>query len=991
MAQASMRRGRRALPVNPARAPGGRSAGNETVLNGSAGATAAQQQPPRAAAPARAQAVDREREAASSPVRRATFPLAVAWIIVGILAVEAALALVAPLRAVVWVLSIVAGLAATAVSVRAAMASRSALSLSWLFIAGAAISIALGTLIRGAQGFDPRQASLTFGRDDAGFVVAVGFFLVAAVARVDGERIRLRRVNLMLDVSLLSLTPAAASAVITAYSDVLGPREPYLAPGGILYFSSYLAIVYAMLWVTRHTTFARPAAPQALLAWGTVLVGCGAAMHAARLLRLPGSEIGLGQPLWVVGLTIIAIGAEAVARNPDSELASAAPDGDWRPDSRLRLIPTAAAGLLMAAALASHFWSGHQPRTDVYVLALSLCLLAMGRLLLALAENGWLVKRLETAGYAEERLRDLGLALNLQASLELDRVLELVCRQGRAALRADSAFIWLTDPQAGEVRLAQSAGVRRDVVADRRLSLRDRHALASRVVRTSAPEVVQHALTARRSNPLLTVMLRQQCLLGVPLIRRRETVGAVIFGSTRNPEAFGDHDLAKAELLAAQAVVALDNARLYDEVRGQLEETRAMYEIANAANSTVTPEELGHGLLDILRERVGYDRAAVLLCEANSPLLRPVVTDERPGSIQHASGGSQLLPSADASLAFRTAKAQRRAPVATEDPDGPSTPGDEPISALLAVPMPLKDRVIGVVEIERETRPFTDADERIATALGQHVALAIHNLELAEDAREVAALKKIDRLKSELLSTVSHELRTPLGSIKGYATTLLEHDGLLSREESREFLQIIDSESDRLDELIRNLLDLSRLEAGVLKIDTEPVDMQELVRECAERVQRHTEAHQILMSWDCDRFVECDPRRIAQVVNNLLENAVKYSPEGGDIVVGGQVQHNMLLVSVSDQGVGIPSRDLRRVFDRFHRVEGEISKRVGGTGLGLAICQRLVEAHGGKIWVESRLGKGSTFYFTVPLSSTSLRIDPGSTDSNTDAEGEDTV
>jgi signal transduction histidine kinase len=200
---------------------------------------------------------------------------------------------------------------------------------------------------------------------------------------------------------------------------------------------------------------------------------------------------------------------------------------------------------------------------------------------------------------------------------------------------------------------------------------------------------------------------------------------------------------------------------------------------------------------------------------------------------------------------------------------------------------------------------------------------------------------------------------------------LLEHGEILSTEEAREFLGIIDSESDRLDELIRNLLDMSRLEAGVLRIDREPTDMAEVARSCIQRVQRLTERHQLQMEWSVDQLADIDPRRIAQIVTNLLENAVKYSPDGGEIVLTGQMQGQgsgaVLQISVADQGVGIPQRDLHRVFDRFHRVEGEISKRVGGTGLGLAICKRLVEAHGGKIWVESRLGKGSTFYFTVPL------------------------
>ncbi|MBA2448392.1 MAG: GAF domain-containing protein [Chloroflexi bacterium] len=828
--------------------------------------------------------------------------------------------------------------------------------LAWLLAGAAAASILFGLLARGPRSFDPAFGAAAFGSDDAGFVMAVAFFLMAATVRLDGERVNLRRAKLLLDVAILSLSPVVSALLLAVHTDVLGSREQFLAPGGLLYLSTYAATAYAMLWVTRRTALARPASPRGLLTWGTLAVAGGAVFHAGRLLHLPGWQLALGEPLWVIGLGSITLGALTVARAPDAELVHISPEGDARDDSRLRLVPAAGAGGLVFLTLTAQLSSGGGPRAELFVGALGLSLLLVIRLILTLAENGWLLQRLETAGQAEERLRDLGLTLNVQATLEMSRVLELACRQGRDILRADTAMIWLVHREAGELRLVESAGVRRDVFQDRRLALEDQGSLEARVVRTHAPEIVQYAATARRSNALLTVMLRHQCLLAAPLVRQRETIGAIVFGSSHDPEAFKDRDLAKADLLATQVGVALENARLYGEVRGQLDETRALYQIANRVNMTVTPEELGRSLLEILRERVDYDRASVLLCEPNAPILRPVASDERPGAAGVPRPLGSSLPSSLASLAFRSGQPAR------QNPDT-----HHPSPAVLVIPLPLKDGAIGVVELERAERTFSDADERIGVVLANHVALAIHNLQLAEDAREVAALKKIDRLKTELLATVSHELRTPLSSIKGYATTLLKHDGRLSREESREFLEIIDEESDRLNELIRNLLDMSRLEAGVLRMDREPVQMLEIVQSCVQRVQRLTDRHQIGIDWDADLLVEADPRRIAQVVTNLLENAVKYSPDGGEVVVGGRLEGATLQVSVADQGVGIPSRDLDRVFDRFHRVEGEISKRVGGTGLGLAICQRLVEAHGGKIRVESRLGKGSTFFFTLPL------------------------
>jgi signal transduction histidine kinase len=918
---------------------------------------------PASPSPAQAVAVDRLTLGRVATGPRTGLFLTAALLFVAVC--ELLLALIPFLRVMAWGVGLAAALGAAAAGVAAAQGARGRSRSVWLLTGAATGSILLGMLVRGVPSLDKMMVPPTFGRDDAGFVAAVAFFVLAAILRLDGERAGLRRSRLLLDTAILSLSPVVAGLIITSYTDVLGSREVLLAPGGLLYLSTYVATAYAMFWVTRRTAFARPTSPQGLLAWGTLGVAVGAVLHAGQLLQLPFWQWGFGQPFWIIGLLGISLGALTVARVPDAEVAHSPPEGDSRDDSRLRMIPATFAGTLVFLALAGQMLTERAPQAELFIATLGLSVMLVMRLMLTLAENGWLLRRLETSGHAEERLRDLGLALNLQASLEMERVLELVCRQGRAALRADNVVMWVMDPDSGEIRVGESAGVRRDILRDRRIPIRDRNSLAARIVRTRAPEIVQHASTARRSHPLLTVLLRQQCMLGVPLLRHRETIGVIVFGSTRNPEAFQERDISRAELLAAQAMVAMENARLYGEAKGQLEETTALYEIASATRDAVTPEDLARVLTEILKNRLGYDRVAVLLREAGSPILKPVVVDERAtvstnGRANGHGGQRPLLPSTAVSEASRTRK-----PVVVG-------PDEEHPLAMLAVPMVVADGSVGVVELERAERPFGEGEERVAVALANHVALAIKNLQLAEHAREVAALKKIDRLKTELLSTVSHELRTPLGSIKGYATTLLEHGEILSAEEAREFLGIIDSESDRLDELIRNLLDMSRLEAGVLRIDREPTDLAEVARSCMQRVQRLTNRHQLLMEWSVDHLADVDPRRVAQVMTNLLENAVKYSPDGGEIVLTAQPYGQgptatMLQISVADQGVGIPQRDLHRVFDRFHRVEGEISKRVGGTGLGLAICQRLVEAHDGKIWVESRVGKGSTFYFTVPL------------------------
>lgn len=238
--------------------------------------------------------------------------------------------------------------------------------------------------------------------------------------------------------------------------------------------------------------------------------------------------------------------------------------------------------------------------------------------------------------------------------------------------------------------------------------------------------------------------------------------------------------------------------------------------------------------------------------------------------------------------------------------------------------------------------------------------------------RDVTRDKAADQIKNQLLSTVSHELRTPLASIKGFATTLLRQDVRWDEATQREFLRIIEEESNRLEELIDNLLDLSQVEQGALRISREPVQLRRLVREAVENAQRRTEAHWFVVDLPSELpRVWADPRRIRQVLNNLLENAIKYAPNGGQITVTCELDADEVTVNIADQGQGIPSEFLRRIFDRFFQVDSASTRRTGGSGLGLAIAKAIIEAHGGRIWAESEQGQGSVFHFTLPISSDS--------------------
>jgi PAS domain S-box-containing protein len=234
--------------------------------------------------------------------------------------------------------------------------------------------------------------------------------------------------------------------------------------------------------------------------------------------------------------------------------------------------------------------------------------------------------------------------------------------------------------------------------------------------------------------------------------------------------------------------------------------------------------------------------------------------------------------------------------------------------------------------------------------------------------RDVSREKELDEMKLQLLSTVSHELRTPLASIKGFTTSLLREDVTWDQKTQRDFLEIIDAESDRLAELISNLLDMSRIDAGTLGMEQQEIRLGTLLREAiaAARVQ----APQHVFTLDIAArlpLVWADPRRIRQVLHNLLENAVKYSPHGSKVAVAARYDPEFVTISVADEGIGIPQEYRERVFERFFQVDSASTRRVGGSGLGLAISRSIVEAHGGRIWAESEPGNGSTFVFTLPV------------------------
>jgi len=232
--------------------------------------------------------------------------------------------------------------------------------------------------------------------------------------------------------------------------------------------------------------------------------------------------------------------------------------------------------------------------------------------------------------------------------------------------------------------------------------------------------------------------------------------------------------------------------------------------------------------------------------------------------------------------------------------------------------------------------------------------------------KDITANREIDRMKASLISTVSHELRTPLAAIKGYVSTLLADDVEWDPESQREFLQTISDETDRLSALVSDLLDLSRIEGGSLKVEREPIDLTEIIAEAAQNAHPSPGEHLQVIAPDRLPTIYADGRQIGVVIRNLIENAVKYGGENSPVRVSVAIENDAVVVRVEDEGPGIPAEHIPYIFESFYRVESGLTQQASGAGLGLTICRGFVEAHGGKIWVEPR-AKGACLAFSLPL------------------------
>lgn len=298
------------------------------------------------------------------------------------------------------------------------------------------------------------------------------------------------------------------------------------------------------------------------------------------------------------------------------------------------------------------------------------------------------------------------------------------------------------------------------------------------------------------------------------------------------------------------------------------------------------------------------------------------------------------------------------------------------VRSLLAVPLVIRDEPVGTLTVDSDQpNAFSESDKQLMTIAAAQVSVAIANARLFEElekrAQELAVayeeLKESDRLKDELVQNVSHELRTPLTFVKGYVDLLMDGDRGLLTPEQQEYLQIVSDKTDDITRIIEDIITLQRIDSGNLQL--EAVAMADLLQTAVAGHSMVAEKKGLTVRMaptQVKGIVNIDKGRVNQVIDNLIGNAIKFSPDGGVITVNLIEQDDVVCVSVTDQGIGMATDKHQRIFERFYQIDGSSRRRFGGTGIGLAIVKRIIDAHHGKIWVESELNKGSSFLFTLP-------------------------
>jgi len=454
--------------------------------------------------------------------------------------------------------------------------------------------------------------------------------------------------------------------------------------------------------------------------------------------------------------------------------------------------------------------------------------------------------------------------------------------------------------------------------------------------------------------------------LGVPLVLGQRVLGTMVVLNYTTPGAYQVRDRDLLWALANQAAIAINNAQLYHKSEQHAVELGILYEVGKEITATLSLDAMLQTIVDAAVRLVGADKSLLALVDVQKERLVEIVGHGY-DQVQLEAHTFEELQAGLSGWVFREKMPTLAGDLQNDERQQGAAlasarrSGDR--SAAVA-PLLIGDQVLGTLTVVNgiEKQIFTEVDLNLVGMLASHAAVAIQKVQLYEAAQEA------DRLKSAFLASMSHELRTPLNSIIGFTGILLQGlVGALNDEQQKQLGMVMHSARHLL-ALINDVLDISKIEAGGLELASEPFDMRQVIQRVAQTVTPLADKKSLRLtvevSPEVGRLVG-DPRRVEQILINLVNNAIKFT-DHGQVRIHTRVANGKLITQVIDTGMGIGPEDMGKLFKPFRQIDTGVARRHEGTGLGLSICDRLVNLMGGKIWVESQRGVGSTFAFAIP-------------------------
>jgi K+-sensing histidine kinase KdpD len=453
-------------------------------------------------------------------------------------------------------------------------------------------------------------------------------------------------------------------------------------------------------------------------------------------------------------------------------------------------------------------------------------------------------------------------------------------------------------------------------------------------------------------------------LLIVPMRAGNDLAGALCFGSTRE-NAYTEDDASIAQTYAMFLATAIKHVAVFDDVNRHLRQIELINEVAGQLTAVLDRDQLLSAAAAAIQKSFNYFDVTIFLISEDR---KELVLEAHSGSFVDFLPHGYRQPVGQGILGW-VATEDEVALVndISEDPRYISYSYHNTRSEL-AVPIRIDKEIVGVLNVEdAKLGAFDATDAVVLDSLCDQLGSGLKNARLYDEVRRAnMKLTELDKMKSEFLGIVSHDFRSPLSSIILASKALQRKEALQADQQTKDYLRLIIDQSQRLNQLAEDTLSITKIESGQLNYYFKIVNVERLVQDALALVRT---SHVHLMEYEIDPdaiFIKGDQPKLRQVVQNLISNAVKYSPRGGKVcVIVKDYSLEEILVNVSDEGIGIPPEQMDRLFQKFSRVETGEARDIKGSGLGLWICREIVEAHGGRIWVESEPSKGSTFKFTL--------------------------